>query len=133
VSDAQFELLKWFFVEVDDDTGFDAATEVIERCMRRVLPGTLVAGGAPVDAIVVRDLLDDLGEVVDAERVKLADLPPRLRKLAATWPEYRSMSGKDLKKRLDELDVRTVNPGNVPQLDAEDLQRAIARRRQAVS
>ena len=27
VSDAQFELLRWYFVEVDDDTGFDAAAE----------------------------------------------------------------------------------------------------------
>ena len=33
VSDAQFELLKWYFVEVDDDTGFDAAADVIARAV----------------------------------------------------------------------------------------------------
>ena len=33
----QFELLRWYFVEVDDDTGFDAAADVIARA---------VAGGA---------------------------------------------------------------------------------------
>ena len=31
VSDAQFELLRWHFIEVDDDTGFDAAADVIAR------------------------------------------------------------------------------------------------------
>lgn len=44
VSDAQFELLKWFFIEVDDDTGFDAATDVIARAVADVAPGT--AAGA---------------------------------------------------------------------------------------
>ena len=33
VSDAQFELLRWYFVEVDDDTGFDAAADVIARAV----------------------------------------------------------------------------------------------------
>ena len=33
VSEAQFELLRWFFVEVDDDTGYDAAADVIARAV----------------------------------------------------------------------------------------------------
>lgn len=36
VSDSQFELVKWFFVPVADDTGYDAAAEVIERAVRDV-------------------------------------------------------------------------------------------------
>ena len=47
VSDAQFELLKWYFVEVDDDTGFDAAADVIARAVAQVAPGTPVQGGRP--------------------------------------------------------------------------------------
>ena len=35
VSDAQFELMKWHFVEVDDDTGFDAAADVIDRAVAK--------------------------------------------------------------------------------------------------
>ena len=38
VSDAQFELLRWYFVEVDDDTGFDAAADVIARAVAQVAP-----------------------------------------------------------------------------------------------
>lgn len=59
ISDSQFELLKWYFVEVDDDTGYDAAAEMIARAMKHVAPGTPVAGSAPALAMVVRDLLDD--------------------------------------------------------------------------
>ena len=82
VSEAQFELLRWYFVEVDDDTGFDAAAEVIARAVGQVAPGTPVEGGAPVPAIEARDLLEDLDEVLGDDRVKLRDLPGRLRTLA---------------------------------------------------
>jgi DNA segregation ATPase FtsK/SpoIIIE, S-DNA-T family len=74
VSDAQFELLRWFFVQVDDDTGYDAATEVIARAVAAVAPGTAVEVTAPVPAIESRDLLDDLGQVLGDDRAKLADL-----------------------------------------------------------
>src|SRR6185437_5526850 len=59
VSEAQFELLRWYFVEVNDDTGFDAAAEVIARAVGRVAPGTPVEGGRPVPALEARDLLED--------------------------------------------------------------------------
>jgi hypothetical protein len=35
------------------------------------------------------------------ERVKLADLPALLRKLAPDWPPYRSRTGVDLRDLLD--------------------------------
>ena len=113
VSDAQFELLRWFFVEVDDDTGYDAAADVIARAVANVAPGTAVEGSAPVAAIESRDLLDDLDQVVGDDRVKLADLPARLRKLAPGWGPYRAMTGAELRGILDDEGVKTGRTGNV--------------------
>lgn len=84
VSDAQFELLRWFFVEVDEDTGYDAAAEVITRAMASIKPGTPTAGTVPAPAIEARDLLDDLDQVLGTDRVRLADVPALLRDLAPT-------------------------------------------------
>ena len=128
VSDAQFELLKWYFVEVNDDTGYDAAAEVIARCMKSVAPGTPVAAGSPVQATVVRDLLGDLAEVIGPERSRVADLPARLRKVAPSWLPYRALTGTELKRLLDDERVRTTNTGNVRELDPADLRRAIGER-----
>ena len=127
VSDAQFELLKWYFVEVDDDTGFDAAADVIARAVGRVAPGTPVGGSVPLTAIEVRDLLGDLDEVLGDERVKLRDAVGLLRGLAPTWGPYRTMTAKQLAADLAAEGVRTVNSSGTPYLDPADLRRAIAR------
>ncbi len=58
------------FVEVDDDTGFDAAADVIACPVGRVKPGMLIGGGVAA-AIEACDLLDDLEDVLGYERVKL--------------------------------------------------------------
>ena len=85
VSEAQFELLKWYFVEVDDDTGFDAAADVIARAVARVAPGTPV-GASAAAAIEARDLLEDLDEVLGDGRVRLArPARPGCAKLAPAW------------------------------------------------
>ena len=34
----RFEIVKWFYIEVDDDTGFDAAADIIARAMSLVHP-----------------------------------------------------------------------------------------------
>jgi S-DNA-T family DNA segregation ATPase FtsK/SpoIIIE len=127
VSDSQFELLRWYFVAVDDDTGFDAAAEVIARAVRQAAPGTPVGSGAR-PAIETRDLLEDLGEAMGDERVRLADLPALLRDLAPTWGPYRSLTGVRLKELLDEQGVRVVTKANVSRLDPADLRQAIASR-----
>jgi hypothetical protein len=75
-----------------------------------------------------RDLLDDLAEIAGPDRVRLADLPARLRQVDPAWLPYRGLDGKRLRQQLDELGVRTTNPGNVPMLDPADLRRAIAGR-----
>ena len=128
VSDAQFEIMKWYFVEVDDDTGFDAAAEMIARSMAAVAPGTPVEGGRPVPAIETRDLLADLAEVLGTERVKLRDAVGLLRGLAAAWGPYRNMTAKQLGEQLSAEGVRTVNSSGTPYLDPADLRRALTER-----
>ena len=92
VSEAQFELLRWYFVEVDDDTGFDAATEAIARSVAQVAFAGHVESraAAAVPAIEARDLLDDLDEVLGDERVKLRDVVRLLRGLAAAGVDSRT-------------------------------------------
>jgi S-DNA-T family DNA segregation ATPase FtsK/SpoIIIE len=128
VSDAQFELLRWYFVEVDDDTGYDAAAEVIARAMADVAPGTLTAGTVPAPAIGRRDLLDDLDQVLGDDRVRLADVPALLRDLAPTWGPYRALTGVQLRDLLDDAGVRITTTGNVPRLDPADFRRVLAER-----
>lgn len=125
VSDSSFELLKWYFVKVDDDTGWDAASDVIDRAVAQVAPGTLTEAPAR-PAIEARDLLDDLSEVLGVERVRLADVPALLRELAPQWGPYKTLSGTQLRTRLDELRVTWTNTGNVPRLDPADVRRAVA-------
>jgi S-DNA-T family DNA segregation ATPase FtsK/SpoIIIE len=127
ISDAQFELLRWYFIPVDDDTGYDAAAEVIARAVKNVAPGTAIEANSPLPAIEVRDLLADLAEVLrgTSGKVKLADLPARLRKLAPSWGPYRDLNGVRLRKLLDGEGVRVTNTGNVPQLDPADLQNVL--------
>ncbi|MFD0532442.1 hypothetical protein ACFQY7_00050 [Actinomadura luteofluorescens] len=126
VSDAPFELLRWYFIEVDDDTGYDAAADVIARAMTQVHPATPVQANTKPTTVEQRDLLDDLDEVLGTERVRLADVPALLRDLAPTWGPYLALTGAQLRERLTELRVKTTNKGNVPRLDPADLRRAIA-------
>ena len=117
-------------MEVDDDTRYDAATEVIARAMGQIAPGTPVSGTVPVAVIESRDLLDDLDQVlgVAPEPVRLADLPAMLRKIAPTSATYRSLTGIQLRELLDSEGVRTTNTGNVPRLDPVDLRHALSAR-----
>jgi DNA segregation ATPase FtsK/SpoIIIE, S-DNA-T family len=128
VSEGQFELLRWYFIEVDDDTGYDAAAEVIARAVGKVAPGTPVEGSAQRPAIEARDLLDDLGQVVGGERVKLRDAVALLRDLAPAWGAYRQLTAAQLRKDLIAEDVRVVNSSGTPYVDPADLRRAIADR-----
>jgi DNA segregation ATPase FtsK/SpoIIIE, S-DNA-T family len=126
VSEAQFELLRWYFVEVDDDTGFDAAAEVIARATAQAAPGVTAApAAAAIEA--ARDLLDDLAEVTGTSRVKLRDAVGLLRTLAPAWGPYRGMTATQLRAELSDRGVRTVNSSGTPYLDPADLHSAIAR------
>jgi len=128
VAESQFELLRWYFVEVNDDTGFDAAAAAIARAVPAVAPGTPVEGGRPVPAIESRDLLEDLDEVLEAGRVKLRDVVGLLRGLAPAWGAYRRMTAKQLAAALDDEGVRTVNSSGTLYLDPLEVRRVIAER-----
>jgi DNA segregation ATPase FtsK/SpoIIIE, S-DNA-T family len=127
VSEAQFELLRWYFVEVDDDTGFDAAADVIARAVGQVAPGIRLDASAPL-AIEGRDLLDDLADVLGDERIKLRDAVGLLRKLAPAWTAYQRMTATRLGADLKAAGVRTVNASGTQCLDPADLRRVLADR-----
>ncbi len=95
--------------------------------------GRAVPGTEKPLAITSRDLLADVLEVAGPDRVRIADLPARLRKLAPSWGPYRGLNGTALRQVLDGDGVRTTNPGNVPTLDPADLLRAIRAREEEVS
>jgi S-DNA-T family DNA segregation ATPase FtsK/SpoIIIE len=126
VSEAQFELLRWYFVEVDDDTGFDAAADVIARAVGAVAPGTRLELAAP--EVEVRDLLGDLDQVLGDDRASLRDAVGLLRKLAPDWTPYRGMNATKLAAALTSEGVRTVNSSGTRYIDPADLREAIAER-----
>ena len=102
-TEERFEILKWFYIEADDDTGYDAAAEVIERAMTYLEPDTAHAElSVDVDSESEeqRDLLTDVVEALGTEIVPAADVPPRLRKLAPGYLPYRSLSGVGLRELL---------------------------------
>jgi len=126
VSEAQFELLRWYFVEVDDDTGFDAAADPIARAVARMAPG--VASGSVRQAVRSRDLLDDLGTVLNHERIKLRDAAGLLRTAAPSWAPYQRMTATQLRDALNAEGVKTVNSSGTPYLDPADLRAVLDRR-----
>jgi DNA segregation ATPase FtsK/SpoIIIE, S-DNA-T family len=128
VSEAQFELLRWYFVEVNDDTGFDAAAGAIARAVAAAAPGTPVEGGRPVPALESRDLLEDLDEVLELDRVKLRDVVGLLRALAPAWSPYQKLTAAQLRKQLAGAGVRVINASGTPYLDPAGLRRVIAER-----
>ena len=132
----RFEIVKWFYIEADDDTGYDAATDIITRAMANLHPA--VAGPAAGDqdepAPVVRDLLDDIATVLGADRwngekVPAADIPARLRKLAPDWAPYRSINGLGIRRYLQtEHGVKVATTGHKYPVDPAAVRDAIARR-----
>jgi S-DNA-T family DNA segregation ATPase FtsK/SpoIIIE len=100
----RFEIVKWFYIEVDDDTGFDAATDIIARAMTAIHP-TIPANREISDGVanvVPRDLLDDLDQVLGAEKIGSADVPALLRDLAPGWAPYQRLTGTALRAILHE-------------------------------
>lgn len=127
--EARSEMVQVHRIQASRDS--EQVTPIVKRALAamaeqgRAVPGT---ERGPL-AIVARDLLDDLAAVIDGPaRVKVNDLPQRLRRLAPGYAEYRSLNGVQLRERLMAEDVRTVKAGNVPLLDPADLRSSIAAR-----
>jgi S-DNA-T family DNA segregation ATPase FtsK/SpoIIIE len=108
----------------------DQVTPLVERSLKEMARlGRGVPGTGRERVIESRDLLADLDAVLDGDdRVRLTDVPARLRKLAPAWSAYRGLDGVQLRKLLDAEKVRTTNPKNVPMLDPADLRRVLAER-----
>lgn len=122
------EMVQAYFLSVAKD--HDQVTPLVDRALAeirrrgRAVPGTDRAR----PAIEERDLLDDLDEVLSAERVKLADVPALLRDLAPHWTPYRNLNGTTLRELLEDAGVPTTNTGNVRRLDPGQLRKVIADR-----
>ena len=123
------------YIEADDDTGFDAAADIIARALANVHPAVAgPAAGQGEPAPVVRDLLDDIAAVLDvdrwdAEKVPAADIPARLRSLAPDWAPYRSINGLEIRRYLDaEHGVKVATTGRRYPVDPGVIRDAITRR-----
>lgn len=108
--------------------GSDQVTPLIDRSLHEMRRQGRTFPSAGPRAIETRDLLTDLDEVLDADRVRLADLPALLRDLAPSWGPYRTLTGVRLKELLDAEGVRIVTKANVSRLDPADLRCALASR-----
>jgi S-DNA-T family DNA segregation ATPase FtsK/SpoIIIE len=128
-SPERFEIVKWFYIEADDDTGYDAATDVITRAMAYLDSVTPVAAieVAEATAPVERDLLADLVAVLGDQRVPAADVPARLRDLAPDYPPYRGLTGVGLRELLErEHGIKVASTGNRYPVDPAKIRQRIA-------
>lgn len=119
------EMAQCYFVPVDQ------VPAIMDRALAEIARRGLAVPGTGVRRVIeARDLLADLDEVTrDAiDRVRLADLPGMLRKLAPAWHPYKSLTGTELRQQLEAADVRVTNSKNVPQLDPADLRKVLDER-----
>jgi S-DNA-T family DNA segregation ATPase FtsK/SpoIIIE len=119
-SEELFEIVRTFFVKVDDDTGWDQAAEIIDRAMGQLVAGTPVHADRPTARLVEveRDILDDLHEVLpDTERVPAGDALGALRNLAPKWKPYTEFTVPSFVAALAELGVKVPRTGNKYPID----------------
>jgi S-DNA-T family DNA segregation ATPase FtsK/SpoIIIE len=128
----RFEIVKWFYIAADDDTGYDAAADVIARAMTYLDPSTPAAeiGAAePIHTPTPRDLLKDLLEVLRNQRVPAADVPARLRDRAPDYAPYQRMTGVKLRETLErEYGIKVPSTGNRYPVDPQKIRARIAQR-----
>jgi S-DNA-T family DNA segregation ATPase FtsK/SpoIIIE len=131
VTDEPYEILKWYFIEVDDNTGYDAAAEVIARAMRTVDPATAVRdNAAPPAPVEERDLLADILAVLGAaESLSAADVARMLKGHAPTWRPYQKLTGKALAVQLmQEHGIKVPSTANTWPLNPAMIRKALAER-----
>jgi S-DNA-T family DNA segregation ATPase FtsK/SpoIIIE len=129
VSDELFEIVRTFFIEVDDDTGWDAAADIIDRAMAQLARGTVVAGNRPMPQLeAVRELLDDLDEVLGTNPVPAGEVIGALRTLAPTWRPYKELTVPKLVAALTEFGIKVPATKNKYPVDPVTVREAIAGR-----
>lgn len=113
MTDELFEIVRTFFIEVDDDKGWDQAAEVIERALAQLKSGTAVAGSRPAPQLETsRDLLADVAEVLgDEDKAKATDVVSRLRQLAPQYRPYQGFNAEKLAAALGEAGVKVTKVG----------------------
>ncbi|MFE3178677.1 FtsK/SpoIIIE domain-containing protein [Amycolatopsis sp. NPDC059090] len=128
-----FEILRTFFIEVDDDRGWDAAADVIARAMAQLATGTAIAGQRPAPQLETgRDLLEDVAAVLTGDDpVNAADLAGALRNLAPRWAPYRKLGKRDLVAQLKDAGVKVPSTGNLYPVDPATVRDVLARRGRA--
>lgn len=105
----RFEIVKWFYIEADDDRGYDAATEIVARAMQNVRPWALGGTDARISPVHDRDLLTDVADVLGPDEVVRArDVVARLRKNAPEHGPYASLNGAKLVAQLKDDGVRVT-------------------------
>lgn len=128
VTDELFEIVRTYYIAVDDDTGWDAAAEVIDRAMAMLAPGTPAGSDQPAQPHPEqRDLLTDVAAVLGAEpRVKATDVAARLRELAPRHRPYQGIDGTKLAEALDTAGVRVTRKDGYLQVYTERVHTALA-------
>ncbi|MFD2421688.1 hypothetical protein [Amycolatopsis pigmentata] len=130
VSEELFEIVRTFFVEVNDDTGYDAAAEVIDRAMGTVADGTPIQGDRPAPGVAEehRDLLEDVAEVLGAgEPIPAAQVADSLKAKWPRWAPYRPLTAKSLAARLErEYGVKVPKTGNRNPIDPVTVGKRLA-------
>lgn len=127
----RFEIVKWFYLDVDDDAGYDAAAEIIARAMTGLKSPSAEAAENSRDTAeeADRDLLSDLDAVLGPDPIPSADAPALLRELAPHWEPYRRLTGTRLRDRLvRQYGIKVPSTGNRFPLDPATVRRHLARR-----
>lgn len=127
VSDATFELVRWFYVPFED--GADMVSPVVARAVAAMQDRRTTADVTqePGETVPVVDHLADVATVIgDAKRLRTMEV---LSGLAALRPdEYAGWTFTDLSDALAEHDVKVAKSDGVRVVRAADVADAIARR-----
>jgi len=86
-------------------------------------------GAEPMSGEDVQKLLEDLDQILGAERVLIRDVVPRLRQHDPEWIPYQKLTGVALRSALSSAGVRTISTHNRYRLDPAEL----PQRKQAVA
>lgn len=130
LGDEPFEIVKTFYIEADDDTGYDAATDVIARAMTSVNPAVATGTDDPGETEPAeRDLLADLDAVLGHEPTRIAHVPALLAQHAPHWPPYQQLTGTELRDRLTaDYGITVPSTGNRYPLDPNTVRSELAKR-----
>lgn len=125
VTDATFELLRWFYVPFGD--GLDLVTPVITRAMGEIGELRRTGVAAEVEAPAEVDHLADIADVLRGERrVRTQVVLARLAELNPA--EYEDWTFQTLAAALDEDGIEVAKSGGVKVVRSDDITTALTER-----